>query len=94
MSYTWFVEPLDDFTNEYIANELSPENALREQWCDDENKHNLWRCEFSYINKLKNSQLKLRFHVFVQEGNGKKRNWIPPRKKAGAIKRGSDLIKK
>jgi len=92
-SYTWYVEPNDDFTNEYISRELPEEDALRDQECDDPLPHNLWRCESRFITKLKKSQQRLDYAVWIQEGNGKIRRWIPPRKKTAKIKRARDLAK-
>jgi len=93
MNYTWYVEPLDGFTNEYISRELPAEDALRDQECADGEKHNIWLCKFKFITRLKHSQERLRYVVWVQEGNGKKRKWIPPRNKKLQLKRARELAK-
>lgn len=93
-NYTWYVEPIGGLTNETISNELPPEDALREKTCADNETHDLWRCNHEFITKLKNSQQRLKFNVWVQEGNGQIRIWVPPPKKATKMKRASQLVNK
>lgn len=74
--YTWYVEPEDAHTNQIIGEEMGEkckENSARHLKCADGQEHNLWRCpNFPFLNKfLKNrGQLKLKFRIFNQRGNG------------------------
>lgn len=70
--FTWFIEPLTDFTNEYISRELPAENAERSVLCSDGKKHNLWRCAHRFIWGIQYNMLgpALRYNVFVRQGHG------------------------
>ena len=92
MSYVWYVEPLNDVTNEYISRELPPEDALRDQACEDGKRHNLWRCQYWFVALLNRSQQSLRFAAWVQEGNGQIRRWAL-RRKTFRLKRASGMTK-
>lgn len=95
--YSWFIEPLDDFTNECIAREASErrEHVLpgRDRVCADNEPHNLWECSHTFIRELRRSQQPLRFAVWVREGGGKIRRWKfeTRKKKTYTLKRGSEL---
>jgi hypothetical protein len=69
-TYTWFIEPLDAYTNEVLARELSEENFYRNLLCEDERERDLWECKSSFISFLRRSQknLHVRFRVYVREG--------------------------
>lgn len=77
IKYSWFIEPLDSFTNEVISRELPEENCSRETLCADGKKRNLWRCGYALISQLKRSKKysNLKFRVFVRQGGGKIRQF-------------------
>lgn len=68
--YVWFVEPMDSNTNMVIAQELSEENFGRVK-CEDEKKHNLWRCPVNFVLSLQKSKrsLGLNFRIYNKERN-------------------------
>lgn len=76
-SYTWFVEPLDAYTNQVIASRISEENAHEGIECADGISRNLWECPHRFIAELNRSQseLGIRFKVFRREGHGSIREW-------------------
>jgi hypothetical protein len=85
-TYTWFVEPLDAYTNEVLARELPEENFCRDMLCEDERGRDLWECKSSFVSFLRRSQknLHVRFKVYVREGqHGKIRlaNFLDKNKK-------------
>lgn len=88
--YKWYVEPVGDFTNEYISREANERGAhiipLRDKMCED-GEHNLWQCSCSFITELHRSQQPLRFVEWVQEGNGKIRRWVPPKRKESSLRK-------
>ena len=76
--YTWYVEPLDSYTNQVVATRISEENAHDGIRCEDGISRNLWECSHSFIAELKRSQedLGVRFKVFCREGkSGAVREW-------------------
>ncbi len=77
--YSWFIEPLDSYTNGVIARELSGENFEREILCGDKVKRNLWRCaSYDIIAKLlrRKNDINVKFNIFVREGGGKIRRFF------------------
>lgn len=96
--YTWFVGPLDSHTNEVIGKELSSDDhdQERQEWCQTTiGKRQLWRCEHSFITKLKNNRhhSHLKFEIFVRQGRGKIRPFKPRKKlPKGAIKHASAMV--
>ncbi len=81
LTYTWYLCPKDDHTNEVFARSLPEEDSIQSQLCSDRKKRSLWRCDYQFVNRIKGSAT-LRYEVFVQEGNGQIRPWIiPPKKK-------------
>jgi hypothetical protein len=88
-TYTWYVEPLSDRTNEAIARGLGQE--VEESFDGgvlippDSKRHNLWRCPFSLVSFLFRSKdsLGLEFLVYNREGQGKIRKIqvVPRRRK-------------
>lgn len=76
-SYTWFVEPLDAFTNQVIASRISEENAHEGIECADGVARNLWECLHRFISELRRneSELGIRFKIFCREGHGGIRQW-------------------
>ena len=86
--YRWYVEPIGDFTNEVISLEANERPigiliARRGMVCADGKPHNLWLCHRSFIAELKKSRHPLSFVEWVQEGNGKIRRWVRPKKGSG-----------
>lgn len=82
MTYTWYIEPLNDFTNEYLSRELPAENALRDKLCSDGKQRNLWQCsDYRFVTYVKKSNVPLKYKVFVKEGNGKIRECNLPAKR-------------
>ena len=77
--YIWYIEPLDDSTNQTVSQELPIENFCHAIRCGDGKKHNLWRCEFSLASSMHKSKesLNLNFNIFGREGNGKIRRCPP-----------------
>ena len=80
--YRWFVEPLDSLTNGILAMELPEENTQKRVLCSN-GYHDLWECPWSFVAKLRRSRkdLKLKFKVFNQKGNGKIRESLFLRKR-------------
>ena len=78
--YSWYVEPLDAHTNEWVGKYLWEESAGNSLvLCFDGIRRDLWRCDRDFVTKLKNSrhQLHFKFRIFVQEGRGPIRlSWI------------------
>ena len=91
--YTWYIEPLDDFTNQYLSQSLPEENTHLEKECADGKRHNLWECghDYKYVTGLINSQQKLRFNVFAKEGNGEIRLSLLTPKKRTRLHRASGM---
>ncbi len=82
--YSWYIEPLDDWTNEVVGKQINQseiaENAFQKQIdCEDNKPHNLWECIPELINSLVHSKQKLglRFRIWNQRGNGKIREVTP-----------------
>ena len=73
--YTWFLEPLDNRTNEVIGKalgEMSEEN-FHQSIVFDGKRHNLWECPAQLVADFNRSRtnLGLRFLVYNRLGNGK-----------------------
>jgi len=68
--YTWYIEPLDGFTNEMISCEIPSQNFNREVLCQDEQPHNLWECSYSIALAFIKSKLQfgLNFKIWSKEG--------------------------
>lgn len=85
--HSWFVEPLDAYTNEVLAKNqefLSEEAVFHDVNCEDGKTHRLWGCKgYSFVNNLRNSRraLRLRFKVWHQQGHGQIREWVFPQRK-------------
>jgi len=83
----WYIEPLDAHTNEILARNqkfLSDEEIFDGVRCADGKPHCLWGCrDYAFVARLSRSRVSLMavFLVWHQEGNGKIRQWIFPRKK-------------
>ncbi len=71
--YAWFVEPSDSHTNEVFSREISEENLNRDIVCEDRRRRTLWACDNQTVSMFWRSRqdLKIRFKIFCQEGNGK-----------------------
>ncbi|MFA4871479.1 MAG: hypothetical protein WC610_00230 [Patescibacteria group bacterium] len=85
----WFVEPLDKDTNAVIGRMIDPcdnlENYLEAVEGADGQNHNLWQLpNFQMVGSLNASAkgLRLRFKIWVREGNGQIREWFKLRPKA------------
>ena len=85
--HNWYVEPLDAHTNEVLAKNqefLSEEPVLHDVRCGDGKTHRLYVCKnYSNVNELRNSrmELRLKFTVWHQQGQGQIREWIFPKKR-------------
>jgi len=83
--YQWFVEPLDDFTNESIARALAEVSSIDTlvNIIDDKSVgHNLYRVEHKFITQLRKSQHAFNFRVYNRQGeNGALRLWKFNKKK-------------
>ena len=81
-NYTWYVEPLDDSTNEYLSRVLPEECAHVGKECTD-GRHDLWESDrgFQLVSSLKNSVNPLRYRIYVQEGAGEIRLYVKPKRK-------------
>ncbi len=81
--YSWYIEPLDEHTNEVIARELAQECDAPERGrrCSDGKPHDLWRCRHILIERLRASRKRfnLRFRAYGQKGNGPIREWKLPK---------------
>lgn len=76
--YTWFIEPLDAYTNDIVASEFDADtNFFRNRKCGDGIRRNLWQvtAKFAKIMDKSRSEKNLDFHILVQEGNGQIRLW-------------------
>ena len=83
ISYQWFIEPQDSFTNEAIARIVDAEDAETSKFCEDGRKHDLWCVPYSTVDFFLKSQRTspLLFTVWVRCGNGKIRKWLFPKKR-------------
>ncbi len=70
--YKWYVEPQDDFTNEFISRILPSEQLSKQVVRDDFKKRKriapLWVCDYNFVTMLgrvRNCQLK--YKVFKKE---------------------------
>jgi hypothetical protein len=83
--YTWYIEPLDPHTNQWIGRSLWEEiDGCRSVLCADGVSRDMWRCDRDFVEKLKRSrqQNRYKFKIFVQEGNGLAReSWIDSKHK-------------
>ena len=80
--YTWFVKPLDEWTNGVISKKLPAEEFSEEI----KNIRDLWRCpDYSFVDSLLRNQkaLKLEFKIYNQEDSGKIRECSFLQKKKG-----------
>jgi hypothetical protein len=72
--YVWFIEALDDHTNEVIGKALqeAAEESLVRITPTDKRQRKAWRCSFDFLSSLEKSQaaLGLKFKVYNQMGNG------------------------
>ncbi len=74
----WFVEPLDQHTNEVVVAEVSIKDTFEKITCSDRKPHNLYLVPSSSITFLNRSKLTnhfLEFRVWVKEGGGQIRPW-------------------
>lgn len=90
----WYIEPIGDYTNENIAQELAAvcaadaDNTLRDFPDNLGKTHDLWNVPHKFVTKLERSELTLhfRFKIFYRkEGEEIVREW--PFKRKGSIHR-------
>lgn len=94
MSYTWYIYPKDDHTNEILSQNLPEENFTKSVLCSDGERRPLWRCEHRFVERIKGSST-LQYTVFVQEGAGKIRPWkLHKKKKKHNLVMASELASK
>ncbi len=79
--YTWYLRPLDAITNNSLARCISEEN-FGEYPVDGKNLK-MWRCNRETVRQCEASRknAKLKFEIYVREGNGQIREWKQSRKK-------------
>ncbi len=92
---TWFIRPLDSFTNEIISRELdalglTEESLNQVKISEGEEIFNVFEVPRQLINYLRRSksELNLEFVLYTQEGrHGKIRiaNWLGSKKKSKAL---------
>jgi hypothetical protein len=77
--FTYFLEPLDAFTNEILGKNLPTENPMENTPCSDNCRHDLWRCGYMFFAKIRKSreQINLRVKFWWQEGSGQIRPFFP-----------------
>ena len=85
---SWYIEPLDSYTNRVFSDSLPAEAAHEQKLCADGKSRNLWSSAHLMVQRFEDSRvtLKLRFRVFVQENSGVPRLWKLGRKKREAAK--------
>lgn len=93
VTYTWYLYPEDDHTNEVLSQNLPEENFLKSVLCSDNRKRPLWRCdEYRFVERIKGGST-LRYIVFVQEGLGQIRPWkLHKKKKKHNLVMASELV--
>lgn len=81
--YTWYIEALDSYTNMVVATVVGADTNFSQKICADKRRRMLWEVAPSLLTYIKRSKgdLKLKFNIFVQEGNGKIRLRNMPFKK-------------
>lgn len=67
----YFIQPLDSYTNEVIAGRLEASEFCDKLRCGDDIVQG-WRCNFDFAKFLWRSseELKLKYHLFSQDGDG------------------------
>jgi len=48
-TYEWFIEPLDDFTNDSIRREVPAENTYRELLDNNGKPRKVWQCSYEQV---------------------------------------------
>ena len=74
----WYIEPLDERTNQTCTEELAEDHAYRKRLCADGKEHPLWDCAHLDIRRFDDSrvQMGLRFRMWVQDRpNAPIRQW-------------------
>ena len=77
--YTWFVEPLNDFTNRVIVDQIlqdAEDSVVERIECEDGIHRNLYMVSYNIVKRIIASKisLSLKFDIFVREGKGKIRS--------------------
>jgi len=82
--YSWYVEPINAYTNMSISMQL-PEENFGQFACEDGEYHNLWKCSYKEVKSFWESKkdIGLELNIYNQEGNGSIRlcNFLFSRKK-------------
>ena len=80
-TYSWFLEPLNAYTNQVFSRELPEENFFRGLRDRDGTSHNLWRSPGALVTRFRRSRrdLGIDFLVYCREGNGALRPFVLPR---------------
>lgn len=75
--YSWWIEPIDDITNQAIADEL-PCSNVEEIETNEGKRKRAWPCDSDLIQKLKKaartSRIILRYHVYNRRGQSQIRH--------------------
>jgi hypothetical protein len=71
--FTWYIEPLDSSTNEVLSNQLPEEDYCNNIKCEN-GRHNLWKCNWKFIEVFLKSQknFNLKFGIYCKQGNNGK----------------------
>ena len=103
-SYQWYLEPLNDLTNQAIAGLVEFSGCTQSDAgtyaCHDGVSRNMWAVNRQIVNHISKSQTRLAFKVWVKQGNGEIRpsfldaNPPRPRKKDGTFKGRPQLASK
>lgn len=77
-NYTWYVQPLDAFTNQAIVNDFlqDAEEFQTRVCCEDGIYRDFYQLHYDILSRIIQSRvsLGLKFNVYVQEGRGQIRN--------------------
>jgi len=67
---SWFIFTNDSYTNEVISEELPPEDTLDGIKCFDGRRRKLWKCDGSFVTKLRRNKTiqGLHFDIYKKEG--------------------------
>ena len=99
--HTWYLEPRDSRTNEVFARTLASstqggdlgfeESLLKDVLCADDKRHTLWRFPSGLVFMLQRSRsdMRIKFRIWCQEGNGKicnKTRWLSKERGTGRKK--------
>ena len=77
--YTWFIDPLDDFTNGVIVDQIlqdAEDSVVERIECEDGIPRSFYVLPYNIVKRIIASKksLSLKFNLFVREGKGKIRS--------------------